>query len=77
MIKAITPAPLLLKTTNAETADNVGIQKLKRLVMENTKNKKEIIEELEGILKSNKDNIYCDEYQLADMIREALKLYDV
>ena len=45
--------------------------------MENTKTKKEIIEELEGILKSNKDNIYCDEYQLADMIRESLKLYYV
>jgi hypothetical protein len=40
--------------------------------------KEELIEELEGILKSNKDNIYCDEYQLADhAIREALKLYDV
>ena len=45
--------------------------------MENTKTKKEIIEELEGILKSNKDNIYCDEYQIADMIIEALKMYDV
>jgi hypothetical protein len=62
---------------NAETADNAGTPQLKLLVMENIKNKKEIIEELEGILKSNKDNIYCDEYQLADMIREALKLYDV
>ena len=41
--------------------------------MENTKNKEELIEELEGILKANKDNIYCDEYQIADMIREALK----
>ena len=45
--------------------------------MENTKTKKEIIEELETILKANKNNIYCDEYQLADMIREALKLYDL
>ncbi len=62
---------------NAETVDNVGTLQLKRFHMENTKNKKEIIQELEGILKSNKDNIYCDEYQLADMIREALKLYDV
>ena len=62
---------------NAETVDNVGTPQLKRYHMENTKTKKEIIEELEGILKSNKDNIYCDEYQLADMIREALKLYDV
>ena len=62
---------------NAGIAGHVGIQKLKRYHMENTKNKEELIEELEGILKSNKDNIYCDEYQLADMIREALKLYDV
>ncbi len=45
--------------------------------MENTKNKEELIEELEGILKANKDNVYCDEYQIADMVREALKLYDV
>ena len=45
--------------------------------MENTKNKEELIEELEGILQANKDNIYCDEYQVADMIREALKMYDV
>ena len=62
---------------NAKIADNAGIGRLKTLVMENTKNKKELIEELEGILKSNKDNIYCDEYQIADMIREALKMYDV
>ena len=39
--------------------------------------KEELIEELEGILKANKDNIYCDEYQIASMIREALKMYDV
>jgi hypothetical protein len=45
--------------------------------MENTKNKEELIEELEGILKANKDNMYCDEYQLADMIREALKLHEL
>ena len=49
--------------------------------MENTKNKEDLkedlIEELEGILKANKDNIYCDEYQIADMVREALKLYEV
>ena len=45
--------------------------------MENTKNKVELIEELDAILKANKDNVYCDEYQIADMVREALKLYDV
>ena len=45
--------------------------------MENTKNKEELIEELEGILKANKNNLYCDEYQIADMVREALKLHDV
>ena len=42
--------------------------------MENTKKiKEDLIEELEGILKANKDNLYCDEYQIADMVREALK----
>ena len=72
-----TAAPRQNKIMNAKIADNAGIGRLKTLVMENTKNKEELIEELEGILKANKDNIYCDEYQIADMIREALKLYDV
>ena len=58
---------------NAKIAEHAGIGRLKTLVMENTKNKEELIEELEGILKANKDNIYCDEYQIADMIRKALK----
>jgi len=44
--------------------------------MDNTR-KKELIEELEAILKANKKNLYCDEYQIADMIKEALKLYGV
>ena len=74
---ASTAAPLQNKIMNAKIADNAGIGRLKTLVMENTKNKEELIEELEGILKANKDNIYCDEYQIADMIREALKMYDV
>ena len=74
---AITAAQRQHKIMNAKTVDNAGIGRLKTLVMENTKNKKELIEELEGILKSNKDNIYCDEYQIADMIIEALKMYDV
>ena len=34
---------------------------------------REIIEELEAILKANKNNIYCDEYQLADMIKNLFK----
>ena len=72
-----TAAPRQNKIMNAKIADNAGIGRLKTLVMENTKNKEELIEELEGILKANKDNIYCDEYQIADMIREALKMYDV
>ena len=45
--------------------------------MENTKNKEELIEELQSILKANEDNPHCDEYRLADMVREALKFYDV
>ena len=73
----ITAAQRQHKIMNAKIAEHAGIGRLKTLVMENTKNKEELIEELEGILKANKDNIYCDEYQLADMIREALKLYDV
>ena len=60
-----------------ETVERAGILQLRWFHMENTKNKKELIEELEAILKANKNNIYCDEYQLADMIREALKLYEL
>ena len=45
--------------------------------MENTKNKKEIIEELKAIVKANEKNIYCDEYQLADMIKRLFKDCDV
>ena len=60
-----------------ETVERAGIQRSRWFHMENTKNKEELIEELEGILKANKDNIYCDEYQIADMIREALKLYEL
>jgi hypothetical protein len=66
-----------IRGTNAAAVALAGIGRLTMSVMENTKNKEELIEELEGILKANKDNIYCDEYQLADMVREALKLYDV
>ena len=44
--------------------------------MDNTR-KKELIEELEAILKANKKNLYCDEYQIAEMIKEALKLHGV
>ena len=71
--------PATRRTTPASVAavESVGIKKLKIYHMANTKNKEELIEELEGILKANKDNIYCDEYQIADMIREALKMYDV
>ena len=71
--------PATRRTTPASVAavGNAGIKKLKIYHMANTKNKEELIEELEGILKANKDNIYCDEYQIADMIREALKMYDV
>ncbi len=44
--------------------------------MENTK-KEELIEELEAILKANKKNLYCDEYQIADMVKRLFKDYDV
>ena len=44
--------------------------------MDNTR-KKELIEELEAILKANKKNVYCDEYQIADMVRDILRDNDV
>jgi len=43
--------------------------------MENIK--KEIIEEIEIIIKANKNNPNCDEYWLADVIRDILKRYSV
>jgi hypothetical protein len=55
---------------------HVGTRMSRTYHMENTK-KEELIEELEAILKANKKNLYCDEYQIADMIKEALKLHDV
>ena len=45
--------------------------------MANTKTKQEIIEEIKGIIKANEKNIYCDEYQLGDMIKNLFKDYDV
>ena len=66
-----------LRAASAENAERVGQNQLKMYHMENTKTKQEIIEEIKGIIKANEKNIYCDEYQIADMIREALKMYDV
>ena len=40
------------------------------------KDKEAIIEEVIAICKANKKNMYCDKYQLIDMIREVLKLYE-
>ena len=40
------------------------------------KDKEAIIEEVIAICKTNKKNMYCDKYQLIDMIREVLKLYE-
>jgi len=42
----------------------------------NTEDKEAIIEEVIAICEANKKNMYCDKYQLIDMIREALKLYE-
>ena len=47
--------------------------KPERIIMED---KEAIIEEVIAICKANKKNMYCDKYQLIDMIREALKLYE-
>ena len=42
----------------------------------NMKDKEAIIEEVIAICEANKKNMYCDKYQLIDMIREVLKLYE-
>jgi hypothetical protein len=39
--------------------------------------KQELINEIINICNANKSNIYCDKYQLADMIKETFKLYDI
>ena len=41
------------------------------------KDKEAIIEEVIAICKANDKNMYCDKYQLADMIKETFKLYDI
>ena len=38
--------------------------------------KEAIIEEVIAICEANKKNMYCNKYQLIDMIREVLKLYE-
>ena len=42
----------------------------------NVEDKEAIIEEVIAICEANKKNMYCDKYQLIDMIREVLKLYE-
>ena len=49
------------------------IIKTERIIMED---KEAIIEEVIAICEANKKNMYCDKYQLIDMIREVLKLYE-
>tara|TARA_R100000655_G_scaffold28021_1_gene56967 strand:- start:590 stop:733 length:144 start_codon:yes stop_codon:yes gene_type:complete len=39
-------------------------------------NKNELINEILTICKSNKDNDYCCNYQLKDMINEAFKMWE-
>ena len=39
--------------------------------------KQELSDEIINICNGNKGNIYRDKYQLADMIKETFKLYDI
>ena len=39
--------------------------------------KKELIESIQSILNANKDNDYCCQYQLSDMIKEKMKQYEI
>ena len=46
------------------------------MVLMHMEDKEAIIEEVIAICEANKKNMYCDKYQLIDMIREALKIYE-
>ena len=39
--------------------------------------KQELSDEIINICNGNKGNIYCDKYQLTDIIKETFKLYDI
>ena len=57
--------------TSAQAWDIIRLKR--KDIMED---KKAIIEEVIAICKANNKNMYCDKYQLIDMIREVLKLYE-
>ena len=62
-----------LELLKMEDKDYNKQQKYYGQIMED---KEAIIEEVIAICKANNKNMYCDKYQLIDMIREALKLYE-
>jgi len=62
-------------TVGSLPADSEQFMLIEELYKQKEDIKKEIIEEIEGIIKANKNNIYCDHYQLQDMIEEIFKLY--
>ena len=39
--------------------------------------KKELIESIQSILNANKDNDYCCQYWLSDMIKQKFKLHEI
>jgi len=39
--------------------------------------KKDLVEDVQGVLTWNKDNDYCCQYQLADMITKVIKDNDI
>ena len=48
---------------------------LEQLVLEDLKNKDELIKNIQRIFKANKDNKYCSVYLLREAINEEFKLY--
>ena len=61
----------MMKDKNLTWSDPTIIKK------DPVENKKELCEELITIINANKNNMYCDEHQLADMIHKTFKDYDV
>ena len=50
---------------------------MNQIIQNETDTKKELIESIESILNANKDNDYCCQYWLSDMIKQQFKLYEI
>jgi len=56
-----------------------GYKKMSKMLQEKMREEEKqlLSDEIINICNANKGNIYFDKYQLADMIKETFKLYDI